>query len=65
MRNEFAQLHIRDQRLDDFFRYQGMIEDANEQLAVMQPPRNIDFPILPQQIEQVAERLRVLADEIK
>jgi len=25
IRNEFAQLHLRDQRLDDFFKYQGMI----------------------------------------
>jgi hypothetical protein len=57
-RNEFAQLHLRDERLDDFFKFQGVIEQANRQLAAASPGREIDAPILPQQIEEVAERLR-------
>lgn len=65
MRNEFAQLHIRDQRLDDFFKYQGMIEQANRQLAAAQPQRQIDSLVLPQEIEMVAERLKVLAEQLK
>lgn len=64
IRNEFAQLHLRDQRLDDFFKYQGMIEQANRQMAAANPGREIDSPILPQTIEEVAERLKVLANQI-
>ncbi len=65
IRNEFAQLHLRDERLDDFFKYQGMIEQANKQMAAIDPQRQIDTPLLPQQVEEVAERLRVLAEQIK
>jgi hypothetical protein len=64
IRNEFAQLHLRDERLDDFFKFQGMIEQANRQMAAASPGREIDAPILPQQIEEVAERLKVLANQI-
>jgi|SRR6266404_481506 len=64
IRNEFAQLHLRDERLDDFFKYQGMIEQANRQMAAASPGREIDAPMLPQQIEEVAERLKVLANQI-
>ncbi len=65
LRNEFAQLHLRDQELDDFFKYQGMIENANRQLSALPQPQRIDHPILPQEIERVAERLKILADQIK
>ncbi len=44
---------------------QGMIEQANKQMAAIDPQKRIDFPIPPQQIEEVAERLRVVADQIK
>jgi hypothetical protein len=64
IRNEFAQLHLRDERLDDFFKYQGMIEQANRQMAAANPGHEIDVPILPQQIEEVAERLKILANQI-
>jgi hypothetical protein len=64
LRNEFAQLHLRDERLDDFFKYQGMIEQANRQMALVNAGHNIDAPILPQQIEEVAERLKILANQI-
>jgi hypothetical protein len=64
IRNEFAQLHLRDERLDQFFKYQGMIEQANRQMGVVNAGRNIDAPILPQEIEEVAERLKILANQI-
>lgn len=64
IRNEFAQLHLRDQPLDDFFKYQGMIEQANRQMAAANPGRETDTPLLPQQIEEVAERLKILANQI-
>jgi len=48
IKNEFAQLHIRDQELDDFFQYTGIA----------------DTLILPQTIESVAQRIKVLADKI-
>jgi hypothetical protein len=57
-------LHLRDDRLDDFFKFQGMIEQANRQMAAASPGREIDAPILPQEIEEVAERLKVLANQI-
>ena len=63
IRNEFSQLHLRDERLDDFFKYQGMIEDAKKQLSAVGKQMNV--PVLPQQIEEVAERLKVLAHHIK
>ncbi len=64
LRNEFAQLHIRDEELDNFFRYRGMIEQANRQMGATQSPHQIDSSIQPMQIERVAERLRALADKI-
>lgn len=65
IRNEFSQLHIRDENLDDFLKYQGMIEDANKRLSVTGSPHRINTPILPQQIEEVSERLRILAEQLK
>ncbi len=51
IRNEFAQLHIRDNQLDDVVRYtEGRPEN---------------YIMLPQEIESVAERLKVMADQIK
>jgi hypothetical protein len=64
IRNEFTQLHLRDQRLDDFLKYQGMAEQANQQiLAISTVNRQIEIPILPMEIEEVAERLRVLGSQ--
>ena len=65
IRNEFSQLHLRDQGLDDFFNYQGMIEDTNKQLSMTGQPQRIDNFILPQQIESVAESLVALAEQVK
>jgi hypothetical protein len=65
MRNEFAALHLRDEKLDDFLKYQGMIEQANKQMAANQSTQQTDSLILPQEIEDIAERLTVLADQIK
>jgi hypothetical protein len=64
IRNEFAELHYHDERLDDFFKYQGMIEDANKQMAAIGRKQN-DILISPLDIEGVCERLRVLADQVK
>lgn len=65
LRNEFAQLHYRDQKLDDFFKYQGVIETANKDFAAMRQSQLTEYPILPQQIEEIAERLKILADQIR
>lgn len=64
IRNEFIQLHIRDRDLDDFFKFEGMAEDANKQIAATQPGRK-QILTSPMQIENVAERLRFLADQLK
>jgi hypothetical protein len=63
MRNEFAQLHIRDEKLDEFFTDEGFIEQANRAMAQTAAGRS-PIAILPQEIEDVAERLKVLANEI-
>ena len=63
IRNEFAQLHIRDQRLDEFFEREEMVAQANRQLAAAGQQRQIDV-ILPQEIADIAERLRALAGQI-
>ena len=69
LRNEFAQLHLRDQRIDDFFKYQGLIQDTYNKLDEFKLPPQIDLPdepaILPQQIEEVAEYLKRLAEQVK
>lgn len=61
IRKEFSQLHIRDKLLDDFFKSLGIIsqEDINRQLG---PDQRADV-ILPVEIEEVAMRLQVLADQ--
>ncbi len=64
IRNEFAQLHLRDRRLDEFFEVEKMVEQANSQLAVPGQQRQVDRQILPQEIEDVAERLRALAGQL-
>lgn len=66
LRNEFAQLHLRDQRLDDFFKYQGMVEEANRQMVAAGnagAANNVGL-LLPQEIEDVAEQLKILAKQL-
>lgn len=48
LRNEFAQFHLQDEQLELFFKYQKEEDDYNN-------------PIIPIEIEGVAERLKVLA----
>jgi hypothetical protein len=62
IRIEFSQLHMRDEILDDFFKSLGINsqDDINRQRA---PDQRVN--ILPVEIEEVATRLQVLADQIK
>ncbi|HEY2234228.1 MAG TPA: hypothetical protein VGK01_12220 [Candidatus Angelobacter sp.] len=64
IRNEFAELHLRDERLDGFLKYQKMAEDSNKSIAAAGYAIQQN-PILPQEIEEVAERLKVLSGQIK
>jgi hypothetical protein len=61
IRNEFAQFHLRDQRLDNFCKSSW----TDVQIVVDNRPKLIEITILPQEIEEVAERLRILAEQIK
>jgi hypothetical protein len=63
IRSEFAELHLRDEKLDDFLKYHGTIETMDRQIVVA--GRSPNILILPQHIEEVAERLRILAAQIK
>lgn len=62
IRNEFAQLHLRDKRLDQLVDEEERVAQANEQLAAAGKQGQIN--ILPQEIEEVAERLKVLAVQV-
>jgi len=64
IRNEFSQLHIRDQDLDEILKYKGIQEDAKKRLASIPELQHIDLQILPWQIERLAERLAILADHL-
>jgi hypothetical protein len=69
LKNEFSQLHLRDKELDDFFKYLDMQDTSNKRLAELDPSRdpheNTKSIILPQQIESIAYRFQVLAQQIK
>jgi hypothetical protein len=56
LKNEFAQVHVRDEWLDDFF----MRDEVVGQVA----SSNRQKTIIPQGLEQIAERLRVLANQV-
>lgn len=63
IRNEFAQLHIKDKRLEDFFKYQGIIEVSNKKMAeLLQPKMSNDIDAI--EIKWVAESLVFLAKQI-
>jgi hypothetical protein len=60
IKNELAQFHLRDKRLDDLLeRYAAL---PTKQLTA---ERRVDYPILPQDIQEVADQLSLLADQIK
>jgi hypothetical protein len=62
---EFAVLHIRDQRLEDDIQEVLLIEQLKTQ-GQAQGKKNNEIPdILPQTIRDIAERLNVLAAEVK
>ncbi len=65
LRNEFSQLHLRDKCLDNFFDEEDMIQDVNRRLATVGKAERIDVFLSAPEIEEVAERLRVLAEQIK
>jgi hypothetical protein len=65
IRDECAQIHLRDPHLDEFFKYEAMRQDEATTLrASGKPVPDGMMNILPQQIQELAERLRVLADQI-
>ncbi len=60
IRDELALFHRKDKYLDDFIERQQTYEQIKNQVNL--PERQ--FAILPQEIESVAERLRLLAEQI-
>lgn len=62
IRNEFSTLHIRNEQLDDFFRQQAVIEDANKQMATMQRPQGSIIEVNPTEILEVAKCLKRLGE---
>jgi hypothetical protein len=66
IRNEFAQLHLRSQELDEFLDHEKRNDDFEKQMAALPPQNRVATPdIFPPQIESVAKELRVLAEQIK
>ena len=63
LRNDFIQHSLRDPQLEEFFRNEKIKEDINKQLAVTHPDWK-PAPTLPQEIQTVAQRLIVLANEV-
>jgi len=64
LRNEFAQIHLKDQELDDFFSAEGMIEETTHVIAPRTTQSVLGHDILPQRMERIAERLQVLANQV-
>lgn len=65
LRDEFSQLHLRDRRLDDFFKTDAMITEANNRLrAAGQRDLPSERVLLPQEIEEIAECLIRLASQL-
>jgi hypothetical protein len=63
VRDEFAQLHIRDKQLEDFFKYESEMEAADRLIMAKDPSAHPSFMFV-QSLEQVALSLRALADQI-
>jgi len=63
IRNEFAQLHMRYQDLDDSLKWCGVVEQADKMAVgtTIQSERRL----LPMEIQQIADRLVVLANQVK
>jgi hypothetical protein len=64
LRNEFSELHLRDDRLDAFLKYRAEQNDTDKIVAAV-GGTNREHPILPMDIEMIAERLNALASQIK
>lgn len=65
IRDEFAQLHMRDTVLDQILESQKAIESANQELRKSRPGVQPHPTIQPQEIAEVAHRLQVLAEQIE
>jgi hypothetical protein len=63
MRNEFTELHYRNEQLDDLLKKQAMLNVVNEKLVLM--GQKDTFPMTPYDISEVADRLKALASKIK
>jgi len=67
--NEFSQLHLRDRQLDNFLDSESTLERVTKQSEAVasqnQTASPIEVPITAQQIQEVAERLMALADQLK
>lgn len=63
MREEFAQFHLKDRQLDVFFEDRKTTEQADREMEAVDPSHKSE-PISPMEIEEVAERLRALANQI-
>lgn len=65
IKDEFAQLHLRDQHIDDFFKYHKMAADSKG-LKLSDPSMDHTGPIISlPEIEDISERLKTLAEQIK
>lgn len=63
LRNELAQLHLRDRRLDEFMKDQRKMEEVQREAKGTPIERQMETDISPPEIEEVAEGLRILGDE--
>jgi hypothetical protein len=64
IRDEFAQLHIRDRELDDFFSYRATEMESTSRPDDTRIPR-LRTTILPLEIESIAKHLALMASQIK
>ncbi len=64
IRDEFAMLHIREQRLDDTIKYLNMAVGTNKQLAKINIENTHKIIMTPQEIETVAELLKSMAAKL-
>ena len=64
IRDEFAQLHLRDQKLDQLIDEAQKMEEYSKRIMVINPKMQI-LVFAPTEIEEVAERLNVLAKQAR
>ncbi len=64
IRNEYAQLHLRDARLDEFLTLEGATEQGS-QMVIANPYSDPAYILYPQEIEEIADRLKILANNTR